>query len=121
MIETLQYDYPETNLRTNVGVFVGIRYNNNDTVKLIVHLKVSGARLYDVAVCLQVAPAYLEDVIVKHSGVADVAVIGVPDDDAGELPKAYVVRQTGSTITANELSQHVKGTCFFSHRWIMYL
>ncbi|XP_052787855.1 uncharacterized protein LOC128222781 [Mya arenaria] len=56
---------------------------------------------------LQVAPAYLEDIIVKHPGVADAAVIGIPDPDAGELPRAYVVRQTGSHITAKDIVQYV--------------
>ena len=39
----------------------------------------------------QVAPAELEALIVNHPQVADVAVIGVPDEEAGELPKAFVV------------------------------
>jgi acyl-CoA synthetase (AMP-forming)/AMP-acid ligase II len=39
----------------------------------------------------QVAPAELEALIVGHPDVADVAVIGVPDEECGELPKAYVV------------------------------
>jgi acyl-CoA synthetase (AMP-forming)/AMP-acid ligase II len=39
----------------------------------------------------QVAPAELEALIVGHPDVADVAVVGVADEEAGELPKAYVV------------------------------
>ena len=39
----------------------------------------------------QVAPAELEALIITHPEVADVAVIGVPDEEAGELPKAFVV------------------------------
>jgi acyl-CoA synthetase (AMP-forming)/AMP-acid ligase II len=39
----------------------------------------------------QVAPAELEALIITHPEVSDVAVIGVPDEEAGELPKAYVV------------------------------
>jgi acyl-CoA synthetase (AMP-forming)/AMP-acid ligase II len=39
----------------------------------------------------QVPPAELEALIITHPEVADVAVIGVPDEEAGELPKAYVV------------------------------
>jgi acyl-CoA synthetase (AMP-forming)/AMP-acid ligase II len=39
----------------------------------------------------QVAPAELEAILITHSQVADCAVIGVPDDEAGELPKAFVV------------------------------
>ena len=39
----------------------------------------------------QVAPAELEALIIGHEHVGDVAVIGVPDEEAGELPKAFVV------------------------------
>ncbi len=38
----------------------------------------------------QVAPAELEALIVTHPAVADVAVVGMPDNEAGELPKAFV-------------------------------
>lgn len=41
---------------------------------------------------MQVAPAELEAHLLTHPGVADVAVIPVPDNRAGELPKAYVVK-----------------------------
>ncbi|EXJ79692.1 hypothetical protein A1O3_07973 [Capronia epimyces CBS 606.96] len=40
----------------------------------------------------QVAPAELESCLLNHPAVADCAVISVPDDRAGELPKAYVVK-----------------------------
>ena len=40
---------------------------------------------------LQVAPAELEAILMTHPQVADCAVIGVPDQQAGEVPKAFVV------------------------------
>ncbi len=52
----------------------------------------------------QVPPAELEAVLITHPEVADVAVIGVADEEAGELPKAYVVRTPGSVVTAEELT-----------------
>jgi acyl-CoA synthetase (AMP-forming)/AMP-acid ligase II len=50
----------------------------------------------------QVAPAELEALLIAHPGVADVAVIGVPDDEAGELPKAFVV-PAGDSVDPDEL------------------
>jgi acyl-coenzyme A synthetase/AMP-(fatty) acid ligase len=46
----------------------------------------------------QIAPAELEAVLLEHPLVADVAVIGVADAAAGEIPKAFVVR-TGIELT----------------------
>ncbi|KIX10217.1 uncharacterized protein Z518_01298 [Rhinocladiella mackenziei CBS 650.93] len=40
----------------------------------------------------QVAPAELEACLLNHPAVADCAVIPVPDDRAGEVPKAFVVK-----------------------------
>lgn len=40
----------------------------------------------------QVAPAELEALIITHESVADVAVIPLPDEEAGEIPKAFVVK-----------------------------
>jgi acyl-CoA synthetase (AMP-forming)/AMP-acid ligase II len=39
----------------------------------------------------QVAPAELEAVLVTHPCIADAAVIPSPDEEAGEVPKAFVV------------------------------
>ena len=55
----------------------------------------------------QVPPAELEALVVTHPAVADVAVIGVPDDEAGELPRAYVVLKPGMEATAEDLQAFV--------------
>jgi 4-coumarate--CoA ligase len=55
----------------------------------------------------QVPPAELEALIVSHPKVLDVAVIGVPDEEAGELPKAFVVAAPGTSLTAEELQEYV--------------
>jgi len=46
----------------------------------------------------QVPPAELEALLINDPRIADVAVIGIPDDEAGEIPKAFVVRSPGSDI-----------------------
>ncbi len=55
----------------------------------------------------QVPPAELEALLVTHPAVADVAVIGVADIEAGELPKAYIVLKPGAEATAEELQAFV--------------
>ena len=56
----------------------------------------------------QVAPAELEALLITHDEVADVAVIGVPDEEAGELPKAFVV-PAGDGLDAEALMEWVGG------------
>ena len=51
----------------------------------------------------QVAPAELEALIITHPKVADVAVIGVDDDEAGETPKAFVVAAPDQTVTLDDV------------------
>ncbi|GAA2198960.1 AMP-binding protein [Sinomonas flava] len=50
----------------------------------------------------------VEQAIVSHPDVLDVAVIGVPDERWGERPVAFVVRGRGSELTAEVLSGHVR-------------
>ena len=42
-----------------------------------------------------VAPAQIEALLLEHPAVADAAVIGKPSEQAGEIPKAYVVLRAG--------------------------
>ncbi len=56
---------------------------------------------------LQVAPAELEGIIQSHPAVADVAVIPSPDEEAGEIPKAFVVVKPDTTLTADEVIAYV--------------
>jgi acyl-CoA synthetase (AMP-forming)/AMP-acid ligase II len=54
----------------------------------------------------QVAPAELEALLVEHPAVADAAVIPLPDEEAGEIPKAFVVLANEDTTT-EEIQQFV--------------
>jgi acyl-CoA synthetase (AMP-forming)/AMP-acid ligase II len=55
----------------------------------------------------QVAPAVLEALLLQHPKVADVAVIGVKDEDGQEVPKAFVVIQQGEELTDAEVMEFV--------------
>ena len=55
----------------------------------------------------QVAPAELESVLASSPAIADAAVIGIPDDVAGEVPIAFVVAAEGNATTADDVKAHL--------------
>ncbi len=50
-----------------------------------------------------IAPAELEALLLEHPAVLDAAVIGVPDDEAGEVPKGFVVLRPGQQVPVEDL------------------
>ena len=52
----------------------------------------------------QVPPAELEALLLTHPKIADVAVIGVPDTEAGEIPRAFIVLRADQTLTAADVT-----------------
>ncbi|HEX6349246.1 MAG TPA: hypothetical protein VF160_07635, partial [Candidatus Dormibacteraeota bacterium] len=67
----------------------------------------------------QVPPAELEALLLSHPKVADAAVIGVADDEAGEIPKGYVVLKDASA-SPEELMEFV-GSKVAPHKRIRQL
>ncbi|KIN73046.1 AMP-binding protein [Sulfitobacter guttiformis] len=57
----------------------------------------------------QVAPAELEANLVTHPSITDAAVIGIPDDEAGELPIAFVVTNDAD-LTLEAIQTHMAKT-----------
>ena len=55
-----------------------------------------------------VYPAEVENALMSHPGIADVAVIGVPHDKWGETPKAIVVKAPGVEVTEAEIIAYAK-------------
>ena len=56
-----------------------------------------------------VAPAEVEAALFQHPAVADCAVYGKPDEDAGEIPKALVILRQGEEVAADVLMEFVAG------------
>ena len=50
-----------------------------------------------------VYPAEVENALMKHPAIQDVAVIGIPDDRWGEVPLAIVVRKAGVEVTEDDI------------------
>ena len=57
----------------------------------------------------QVAPAELEALLLTHPSIADAAVVGVPDDEAGEIPRAFVVLRPGHTLEPADVTEFMQG------------
>jgi acyl-CoA synthetase (AMP-forming)/AMP-acid ligase II len=53
----------------------------------------------------QVAPAELEAILLSHPAIADAAVIPSPDEEAGEVPKAFIVLK--SPVSPEEIKEFV--------------
>lgn len=59
-----------------------------------------------------VAPAEMEALLLTHEAIADAAVVPIPCEKAGELPRAYVVlKQTeeAKKVTSEDIYEFAKG------------
>lgn len=55
----------------------------------------------------QVPPAELEQLLKSNPEIADAAVIPYPDEEAGQIPMAYVVRKPGRNITGAQVMDFI--------------
>lgn len=55
----------------------------------------------------QVAPAELEAILRKHNDVLDAVVVGISHPKYGEIPKAFVIRQSESQVTEKDIQDFV--------------
>ena len=67
-------------------------------------------RLKDMYICggFNVYPAEIEQVLARLDGVADAAVIGVPDERLGEVGRAFIVRRDGSDLDEQAVIDYTK-------------
>ncbi|MEW5812617.1 MAG: 3-((3aS,4S,7aS)-7a-methyl-1,5-dioxo-octahydro-1H-inden-4-yl)propanoate--CoA ligase FadD3 [Actinomycetota bacterium] len=67
-------------------------------------------RLKDMYICggFNVYPAEIEQVLARLPGVAEVAVIGVPDERLGEVGKAFVVTLPGTDLSEQTVIDHAR-------------
>ncbi|HEY4033464.1 MAG TPA: AMP-binding protein, partial [Ktedonobacteraceae bacterium] len=56
-----------------------------------------------------VAPAELEALLLEHPAIMDAAVIGIPDDEAGEIIKGFVVLRKGHSVSSEEILAFTNG------------
>jgi long-chain acyl-CoA synthetase len=57
----------------------------------------------------KIYPTEVENIIVQHPDVADVAVFGIPDERKGEVPVAAIVIKPGKSLTAAALGSYCRG------------
>ncbi len=57
----------------------------------------------------RIGPEEIEVTLATHTAVADVAVIGVPDEVRGQIAKAFVVLKPGQSVTSDQLIEYCRG------------
>ena len=56
----------------------------------------------------KVFPSEVEDMMLGHTKIKDLVIVGIPDDLKGEAPKAFIQLQEGETATGEEIREYCK-------------
>ncbi len=69
-------------------------------------------RKKDMIICggYNIYPIELEELLYENPKVLEAAVIGVRDENMGEIPKAFIVLQSNATATKDEIMDYVKNS-----------
>jgi len=67
-------------------------------------------RKKDMIICggYNIYPIELEELLYENAKVLEAAVVGLPDEKMGEIPKAYIVLKPGQTASPDEIMDYVK-------------
>ncbi len=101
------WDRPDETARTvrNGRLHTGdIGYMDEDGFTFIID------RLKDMILCsgYNVYPRTIEEAVYRHPAVAEVTVVGIPDDYRGEAPKAFIRLKDDQVLEADELKAFLK-------------
>ncbi|MEW6077261.1 MAG: AMP-binding protein [Thermodesulfobacteriota bacterium] len=106
---SLRYPGSEEKLKDNHKIVNGVEWYND---KLIGYVDADGflyltGRIKEMIISggVNIFPLEIENVLVNHPKIADVAVIRAPDPDLGEVPLACIQLQEGETATADEIRE----------------
>ena len=58
---------------------------------------------------VNIYPREIEEVLLRHPGIAEVAIVGVPDEKWGERLRAFVVAKPGSSLTPEAITAYCEG------------
>jgi 4-coumarate--CoA ligase len=65
--------------------------------------------LFSKLLTCKVSPEELEEILLKNPKIKDVAVVGLPDEEAGQLPLAFVVKNSDVNLSEEQVQDFLAG------------